>query len=65
MYTIHIDEIEEGHTENIEIWVAGSRRITVSINKHDLSLQIPGGVKQNSIANSPASFYARSGYVNG
>lgn len=60
MYTIGIDEIEEGSSENIEIVVAGVRRITISLNKRNTSVQIPGGFKPTSISNSEVSFFGRT-----
>lgn len=58
MITINIDEIKE--VQSFEFVVAGKRCITISLNEKNLSLQIPGGVDSNSIANTEGSFFLRS-----
>lgn len=63
MYTISIDEIEEGELHLIEIVVAGKRRISIDLNKHNTTVQIPGGLKPFSMNNTAASFFGRTNDV--
>lgn len=58
MIIINIPEIEE--TQCFEFVVANKRRITIDLNKHNLSVQIPGEVDPKSISNTEHSFFLRT-----
>lgn len=58
MITIVLGEIEE--VESFEFIVKEGRRITLSFNNENFSLQMPGGVDPQSISNTKTSFFLRS-----